>query len=49
MLAQPLIPVPGMAAGAGGQTARLRDTCLVAGRFPAHRCTRWAAVAGAAV
>jgi hypothetical protein len=41
----PPILVPEVAADAAGETAPLRDACLVALRALAQRCPRWAAVA----
>jgi hypothetical protein len=41
----PPILVPEVAAGAAGETAPLRNACLVAARALAQRCPRWVAVA----
>ena len=41
----PPILVPEVAAGAAGETARLRTACLDAARALAQRCARWVAVA----
>jgi hypothetical protein len=41
----PPILVPEVAAGAAGETAPLRDACLIAARALEQRCARWVAVA----